>query len=178
MMIGTMPTLSVNGGPPSPLLGVQVRVMQLGPDEWEQVRFPRSKKQRIRKKWRKDRRNWRQLPEPARCYLAGPSPLSCVVICNPLGFAEMQAELERRIIQAGSAPASVIHPPATPPESAAQDPSSLADLIELMQKFPKPPPDPFLQPWQGLMMQFPLGLTEPKWPEREWPNRSFGIPRS
>lgn len=26
---------------------------------WTQVRFPRSKKRRIRKKWTKDRRNWR-----------------------------------------------------------------------------------------------------------------------
>lgn len=175
-MIGTNPTLSVNGGPPSPLLGVQVRVMSLMPAEWEQVRFPRSKKKRIRKKWRKDRRNWRQLPEPARCYLVGPSPLSCVMICNPLGFAEMQAELERKVIQAGSAPASVIRPPdlVGPPEQAASDPSDLADLIELMKKFPKPPATPWdmLPPLQPVLQEWPARWlqSELKWPDITWPN--------
>ena len=32
--------------------------------EWKQVRFPRSKKKRIRKKWRKDEGNWRLVPRP------------------------------------------------------------------------------------------------------------------
>jgi hypothetical protein len=30
------------------------------PKVWRQVRFPRSKKKRIRKKWAKDRRNWKE----------------------------------------------------------------------------------------------------------------------
>lgn len=30
--------------------------------EWAQFRFPRSKRRRIRAKWRKDRRNWKRIP--------------------------------------------------------------------------------------------------------------------
>jgi len=31
-------------------------------NEMKQIRFPRSKKKRIRKKWRKDSRNWKSVP--------------------------------------------------------------------------------------------------------------------
>ena len=37
---------------------------------WTQVRFPRSKKKRIRKKWRKDSRNFRIVEKPWPAYLA------------------------------------------------------------------------------------------------------------
>lgn len=48
------------------LLGFQVETVGLGSpfcvSEWMQVRFPRSKRRRIRKKWCKDRRNWKRVP--------------------------------------------------------------------------------------------------------------------
>ncbi len=42
----------------APIGGVEIRVSNLLAKEWAQVRFPKSKRKRIRKKWRKDRRNW------------------------------------------------------------------------------------------------------------------------
>jgi len=40
------------------LMGVNVVISEMLPKEWRQVRFPRTKRKRIRKKWRKDLRNW------------------------------------------------------------------------------------------------------------------------
>lgn len=179
------------------LFGILVRVMPLGPGELVQVRFPRSKKKRIRKKWRRDRRNFIRLPEEGRVYLfAGRSPLSASILCNQLGFVELQRRLdeaaERSIVQGCSLPAHLVRPensaapdPAAvsggpagahhqPTKSAAIDRALTADsLLELMRKFPKPEPSPF-----GLFNLPPWPLSEPKWPERDRPNRSFGIPRS
>lgn len=51
------------------LSGVELHVSaSLPSDRWVQVRFPRSKRKRIRKKWRKDERNWALRPLPPVCY--------------------------------------------------------------------------------------------------------------
>ena len=42
---------------------------------WTQVRFPRSKKKRIRKKWRKDSSNWRMVTESTVYVIAGNPPM-------------------------------------------------------------------------------------------------------
>lgn len=41
----------------------------LAATEWKQVRFPRSQKVRIRKKWRKDIRNWKEVDATGHVYL-------------------------------------------------------------------------------------------------------------
>lgn len=50
--------------------------------EWRQVRFPKSKRKRIRKKWAKDkRRNWANVDvEPVFMHVNGQ------VYCNALGY--------------------------------------------------------------------------------------------
>ena len=51
---------------------------------WEQFRFPRSKKRRIRKKWAKDRRNWRKVHHS---YLVDGTRQ---LICSPEVYAEFE----------------------------------------------------------------------------------------
>jgi len=51
----------------------------------EQVRFPRSKKKRIRKKWCKDRRNWVFEKTPL-CYQMGNK-----IICAPEVMGQIRA---------------------------------------------------------------------------------------
>ena len=158
MIHGFNPTLSVNGGPPRSLAGVEIRVMDLAPLQWVQVRFPRTKKKRIRRKWAKDRRNYVSVPDPARCYLVGPSPLSCVMICNPLGFLELQRELELRAAESLAIPTHVIQPPAETPKAASLERIPTPNPFDLLLQVPK-------------LGECPLPLTEPKWPERDWPIR-------
>ena len=46
---------------------VRIRLAE-GNGRWVQVRFPRSKKKRIRKKWRKQGKNYEFIPEEATCH--------------------------------------------------------------------------------------------------------------
>ncbi len=71
-----------------PLTGVELIVSDhLNPDRFAQVRFPRSKRKRIRRTWRKNRRNWGWVP--------GDGP-ECVRVggryyCTPRYLARAQA---------------------------------------------------------------------------------------
>lgn len=58
---------------------------------WKQVRFPKSKRKRIRKKWAKDkRRNWRSVEaEPVVMEVNGQ------FYCNKLGYAEIMRAVKR-----------------------------------------------------------------------------------
>jgi hypothetical protein len=50
---------------PNCLFGMQILACDWAADTvWTQVRFPRSKKRRIRRKWAKDRRNYRAVTTP------------------------------------------------------------------------------------------------------------------
>ncbi len=60
----------------------------------EQFRFPRSKKKRIRKKWRKRRENWRAMSVAYR--LPGGQ-----LIMHPSVYAQLQVELDRRRVEKG-----------------------------------------------------------------------------
>ena len=53
------------------LFGVNIHVTDLLPKEWKQVRFPKSKRKRIRKKWRKDRGNWAMVETVAMMVVNG-----------------------------------------------------------------------------------------------------------
>jgi hypothetical protein len=54
--------------------------------EWRQVRFPKSKRKRIRKKWAKDnRRNWALVDvEPVIMQING------AIYCNQLGYDQIK----------------------------------------------------------------------------------------
>ena len=56
--------------------------------EHRQVRFPRSKRRRIRKKWSKNPRNWRTTIKPVS-YVLGARTL----VCNPVAYAALQRGL-------------------------------------------------------------------------------------
>lgn len=55
---------------------------------WTQVRFPRSKKQRIRKKWRKDSRNFRIVEKPWPAYM-----MNGTLFCHTLTALAIQRRL-------------------------------------------------------------------------------------
>lgn len=53
--------------------------------EWRQVHFPKSRSKRIRKKWAKDRRNWKLVDVEAVCF-----QLNGQTYVNSLGFAAIK----------------------------------------------------------------------------------------
>jgi hypothetical protein len=70
---------------------IDIVVSTLIPDtKLAQTRFPRSKRRRIRKKWRKDLKNWSHVPDPQAFRLAGK------VVCNPSMYANLKALTTRR----------------------------------------------------------------------------------
>ena len=73
----------------SNLMGLEIIVNPLGETyKQEQVRFPRSKKRRIRKKWSKCARNFRSVHEPS-FYRIGNR-----LICGPRSLAVLNAACE------------------------------------------------------------------------------------
>lgn len=56
----------------------------------EQYRFPRSKKKRIQKKWRKDQRNWRE--QPAMYMIGGKD-----ILAHPEIVRKLQHQLDSRL---------------------------------------------------------------------------------
>lgn len=64
---------------PSDLRGMPVIEIPDGIEN-QQVRFPRSKKRRIRKKWRRDWRNWGETRQPVAYECMGTLMLSPLVI--------------------------------------------------------------------------------------------------
>jgi len=62
-----------------------------------QVRFPRSKRKRIRKKWRKDPRNWKTWRVPVLLRYTPPSLFGGTtaprIVTNDLGYAQLVAAL-------------------------------------------------------------------------------------
>jgi len=70
-----------------------------------QVRFPRSKKKRIRRKWAKDPRNWRSFPKTEIYELQGG-----VVFMHP----DVAAELRKRLKEAPDGSIVPVSPPEPP----------------------------------------------------------------
>ena len=70
------------------LFGVDIHVTDMLPKEWKQVRFPKSKRKRIRKKWRKDSRNWAMVETVAMMVVNGQHYVS------PKIFATLQRTLK------------------------------------------------------------------------------------
>jgi len=68
------------------MFGVDIYPTDLG-YESRQVRFPKSRRRRIRKKWRKDPRNWRAFPVRA-CYRMGDR-----FVCDFATYADIRARL-------------------------------------------------------------------------------------
>ena len=69
------------------LFGVNIHVTDLLPKEWRQVRFPKSRRKRIRKKWRKDSRNFAMVETVAMMVVNGQhlmSPKSFAVLTKTL----------------------------------------------------------------------------------------------
>lgn len=58
--------------------------------EAKQVRFPRSKRKRIRRKWKKDRRNWISISKPGIWQLSNGS-----IIMDPLSYLKLQESLRK-----------------------------------------------------------------------------------
>jgi hypothetical protein len=81
----------------SPFLNITERV---------QVRFPRSKKRRIRKKWTRRQRNWRTV-EAHRAFMVRDT-----LVCHPSIVAKLQERVKRRV------EASFFGAPTPPPQSA------------------------------------------------------------
>lgn len=57
--------------------------------EFVQVKFPRSKKRRIRKKWTKNRRNWAMRKTKDECYRIE-SPTGPVLIMSSSAYAKVK----------------------------------------------------------------------------------------
>lgn len=69
------------------LLGIQVvRSSMIPSREYRQVRFPRSKRRRIRRKWRKNRANWGNALLPPVVYQMGSQ-----LIANEAGYQMVMA---------------------------------------------------------------------------------------
>lgn len=81
--------------------GVDVHLSNYLPSEkkWEQVRFPRSKRARIRRKWAKDtRRNWAWVEQPMAMKIAG------VMTVNAPLWAQLQKLSGRAVGMKGLSP--------------------------------------------------------------------------
>lgn len=72
-----------------PIAGINVQVVDTLGLEWRQFRFPRSKAKRVRKKWRKNRRNFRPHQEPAFYQLVAQN----LIVTNPPGMRQLRASL-------------------------------------------------------------------------------------
>lgn len=85
----TSNSLILKGGV-SALYGARIIVSDLAsPKESKQVRFPRSKRKRIRRKWEKDRRNWVTTSKPGIWKLADGS-----FVMDPASYAKLQESLK------------------------------------------------------------------------------------
>ena len=78
-----------------------------------QVRFPRSKKKRIRKKWSKERRNWSVIITPWTRALK----LGDTLFMHPEMLARLEAEIARQVEEKcfGEEVAHVLRAPTAPP---------------------------------------------------------------
>ena len=57
---------------------------------WEQYRFPRSRRRRIRKKWARDRANYRNTYDGEQ----GPYRMGDRILCGPRAYAKILAAAE------------------------------------------------------------------------------------
>lgn len=71
------------------LMGLKIIVDNCMAD-WKQVKFPRSKKKRIRKKWAKNRKNYRWVAWTT-VYRIGN-----VIVMHPIMLAKLKKELDKR----------------------------------------------------------------------------------
>ena len=87
--------------------GIDIVVSDLLPceKEFRQVRFPKSKRKRIRKKWAKDkRRNWRLVDvEPVMRQIGGR------VYCNQLAYDQLKREIHATNVTGKALGASFSH---------------------------------------------------------------------
>jgi hypothetical protein len=76
-----------------PLSGVTIQVSDhLLEYRSEQFRRPKSRKRRIRRKWAKDPRNWRDVHVPRVLSLRG------VIVCDPVTFEQMKTKVKPKHI--------------------------------------------------------------------------------
>lgn len=59
---------------------------------WKQIRFPKSKKKRIRKKWEKQRKNWLAIPEPDVFI----DKVKQVVYAHPITAEKLRHQLDKQ----------------------------------------------------------------------------------
>ena len=72
--------------------GIPVYVSQyMGEEVYRQVRFPRSKRKRIRRKWARDSRNWAMVPSPNMHYQRDGFGRIVAVFCNSSAYANLTA---------------------------------------------------------------------------------------
>jgi len=73
------------------LVGIPVEHCEyLETKDWKQVRFPRSRKRRMRKKWAKDRRNWGQVEGPPFARM-----LMGKIIANRAGIRQLERNIRK-----------------------------------------------------------------------------------
>lgn len=79
-------------GTGAPFMGIDVVVSKhLGEFKRVQVRFPRTKRKRIRKKWAKNHRNWVSVPaKPVFYKMKNPVTGRDQIVTNTLGLAAIQ----------------------------------------------------------------------------------------
>jgi len=59
---------------------------------WKQIRFPKSKKKRIRKKWEKQHKNWQATPEPDVFI----DKVNQVVYAHPITAEKLRHQLDKQ----------------------------------------------------------------------------------
>lgn len=151
----------------SPFLGIPVIVDKMLDEVGAsrvQVRFPRSKKKRIRKKWAKDPRNWRTDLRPY-VLLLNPGP-SASVLCNTPGFVEVRKQIEEQAAASFGVPAEILGD-GDKCNFASTRPLSPEEMLRQLASIPRRPrPRPLFDPCE------PFLLT-PKEPEHPGDPISF-----
>lgn len=98
---------------------------------WEQFRFPRSKRKRIRKKWAKDRRNWRSRHVPWETFYHFRDG---TIAAHPKMIVEMQRAIEKvneaTIQRCIDEPESFLGVEAFPPRFVASSTTNTADAMK------------------------------------------------
>jgi hypothetical protein len=81
--------------PIAALTGVPIQVVQHFGNEYVQYRFPKSKSRRIRKKWRKNPKNWGVRNQPVCFKTAQPNGPPKLVM-SPSYFARLKRHMKRK----------------------------------------------------------------------------------
>lgn len=72
------------------MLNIEVRPCPFAESEWKQIRFPRSKKGRIRRKWSRQRKNFGMVPKMTAYMVGG------VVYAHPDVIPKLKRAMKRK----------------------------------------------------------------------------------